>query len=233
MIEYNFDGQVARLTINSPHTDNRFTRQLMLDFIAGIKRAGEQQAEILVIAAKGADFTLGRDQKERLPEVPLRDNLNLILTANEQLRQFPGISIALIQGRALGFGSGISLHSTLSIAAQSAHFGFDEIDHNLAPLIVVAYLPYFIQPRIAEELVLTGRQVAADEARSIGLVTRVVADDQLALAGEELVSSIKGKSAAALRVIRRYTQQLPGYPSATLNRQAVDDLASWVEQGKP
>lgn len=232
MIDYAFNDGVARITLNTPETHNAFTRQLMLDFIAAIGRAHEQQADVLVISATGQDFTLGRDQKERLPDVPLRNNLGLILQANAALRGFPGVSVALIQGRALGFGSGVSLHSTISIAAESAELGFDEIDHNLAPLIVVAYLPWFISPRVAEDLVLSGRRVPADEALRIGLVSRVVKDDQLHSAAEALVQSLR-HSAPAARVIRRYSQQLPGYPSESLSQQAIEQLANWVEQGKP
>ncbi|MDX5628366.1 MULTISPECIES: enoyl-CoA hydratase/isomerase family protein [unclassified Brenneria] len=232
MIDYRFDNRVARLTLNTPQTGNRFTRQLMLDFIAGIRKAAEQKADVLVIDAKGDDFTLGRDQSERLPDVPLRQNLGLILEANAALRNFPGVSIALIQGPALGFGSGLALHSTISLAVQSAQFGFDEIAHNLAPLIVAAYLPYFIPPRAAEELLLTGRRVDAEEALRLGLISRIVADDALQSSADALIESLLHSSAAA-RVIRRYTQRLPGYPSAELSRQAVEDLALWVEQGKP
>ena len=232
MIDYQFNDGVARITLNTPETHNAFTRQLMLDFIAAIRNAHQQQANVLVIAATGEDFTLGRDQKERLSDVPLRANLGLILEANDALRSFPGVSIALIQGKALGFGSGISLHSTLSIAAASAELGFDEIAHNLAPLIVVAYLPYFIAPRVAEELVLSGRRVPAEEALRIGLVSRVVADDQLKAAGEETIRQLQ-QAAPAARVIRRYVQQLPGYPAAELSQQGIEQLASWVEQGKP
>ncbi|MCU5772436.1 enoyl-CoA hydratase/isomerase family protein [Erwiniaceae bacterium BAC15a-03b] len=231
MIEYQFNHGVARITLNSPATGNRFTRQAMLDFIAAIDQAQTAEAAVLVIAAQGADFTFGRDQKERLPDVPLRQNLALILEANAKLRAFSGVSIALVQGHALGFGSGISLHSTISLAAESAHFGFDEIDHNLAPLIVVAYLPHFISPRVAEDLVITGRHVPADEAQRIGLVTRVVPDDALQATAEEIIAKIH-QTPAAVRVIRRYTQHLPGYPSAELSLQAVEDLAFWVEQGK-
>lgn len=232
MIDYAFSDGVARITLNTPETRNAFTRQLMLDFIAAIGRAHEQQADVLVISAAGQDFTLGRDQKERLPDVPLRENLGLILKANDALRSFPGVSVALIQGCALGFGSGISLHSTISIAAESAELGFDEIEHNLAPLIVVAYLPWFIAPRVAEELVLSGRRVPADEALRIGLVSRVVKDEHLHSAGEALVQKLR-QSAPAARLIRRYGQQLPGYPSESLSQQAIEQLAKWVEQGKP
>lgn len=87
--------------------------------------AEQEHAQVLLISAKGGVFTWGRDQKERLPNVPLRDNLGLILQANAALRGFSGVSISLIDGPALGFGSGIALHSSITLATERAEFGFD------------------------------------------------------------------------------------------------------------
>nr|MBL8455971.1 enoyl-CoA hydratase/isomerase family protein [Zoogloeaceae bacterium] len=234
MIEYaQTADHVVRLTLNSPETGNRFTYRIMQDFIAALEKASQSQAAVLLLSAKGPDFTLGRDQKEQLPQVGRRENLGLILQANAALRQFPGVSVSLVNGRALGFGSGLALHSTISIAAHDAALGFDEITHNLAPLVVVAYLPYFIQPRVADELVLTGRTVAADEARRIGLVTRVVQADRLRQAGEELVGQLSGHSAGALRLIRRFSAGNGGYPGPERNQAAVEQLVQWLEAGRP
>jgi len=232
MIHYQLDGRVARLTLNTPETGNHFTRQLLLDFIASLQQAEQDEAQVLLISAKGDVFTWGRDQKERLPNVPLRDNLGLILQANAALRGFSGVSISLIDGPALGFGSGIALHSSIALATERAEFGFDEIDHNLAPLIVVAYLPHLISPRIAEELVLTGRRVPAQEAQQLGIVTRVVSSETLEEEATALIDNVQ-RYPGAVRTIRRYIKALPGYPSAELNQKAVDDLANWVEQGRP
>jgi enoyl-CoA hydratase/carnithine racemase len=234
MIEYEETGNVARITLNRPEAGNRFTYQAMRDFIAAVERASQGGAIVLLIRAQGNDFTLGRDQKEHLPHVSRRENLNLILAANAALRRFPGVSIVLLQGRALGFGSGLALHGAISIAADNAVLGFDEIDHGLAPLVVVAYLSHFIGPRRADELVLTGRAVPAEEARHIGLVTRVVPAAELQQEGEELVAQLIRKSPGALRLIRAFSREnRPGYPDTERGQEAVEQLAQWLEAGRP
>lgn len=233
MIEYKAADGVARITFDTPQTENRFTYQLMLDYIAALEAAAASGANVLVIAATGAHFTLGRDQKEVRPDVPRRDNLGLILKANAALRAFPGVSIALVNGRAMGFGSGVSLHATISLAADDAIFGFDEIRHGLAPLIVEVYLPYFIAPRTALELVATGRDVGAEEAARIGLVSRVVPRAALAAEGEALVALVRANSPAALSLVSAFARDVNGYPDAALGEQAADRLAAWIAAGKP
>lgn len=236
MIDYRHDGAVAHIRLDTPETGNRFTYRLMLDFIAALERAATDGAHVLLIDAAGDDFTFGRDQQEKLEHVSRRESLGLILKANAALQRFPGVSVSLINGHALGFGSGIALHSTISIAAHDAVLGFDEIAHHLAPLVVVAYLPYFIAPRVAEELTLTGRRVPSDEAQRIGLVSRVVPAGQLRQAGEDTVATLTAHAPGALRQIRRFTlagQDRSGYPSAERLQQGVEQLVQWLEAGRP
>lgn len=233
MLLYTKTDDIARITFDSPATSNAITFRMMNDYIAALTAARESRARFLLIDANGADFTLGRDQKEKVPDITREQNLTLILKANAALRAFDGVSIALIQGRALGFGTGISLHSTISIGADDAMLGFDEINHGLAPLVVAAYAPYYIAPRIAQELVITGRPVPAGEARAIGLLSRVVPRAELQQAGLATIGSLSGHLPSALRLLRDYHESEARYPDDAVLANAVQRLARWIEQGKP
>jgi methylglutaconyl-CoA hydratase len=232
MIAYDNDGQVARITFNAPDTGNRVTYRMMTDYIAALDDAHRSGARVLVIGSEGEHFTLGRDQKEKV-EVSKRDNLGLILRANELLRTFPGVSIARVRGRAMGFGSGIAIHASIAVAEESAVFGFDEIKHGLAPLIVVLYLPHFVGRKVATELCLTGRDVSASEAVAIGLINRVVPDGGLDAAEAELLDVLSSYHPGALNLIRRFANEAADYPSAEDGRLAVEQLAAWLDAGKP
>jgi len=235
MIHYQFSDRVARITLDRPEAGNRINYQMMLDLIAAFECAAADKAIVLVLDAKGEDFTWGRDQKEALPkEVSRLDSLGLILRANAALRDFPGISIALVKGHALGFGSGLALHATFSLGADTAVLGFDEIAHGLAPLVVVAYLPHFIGARLATDLVYTGRKLAAEEAAKIGLLTRVVPADRLEADGEALINELLQKPAGALRLIRSFEKGLPTqYPDARISAEAISRLDAWLGAGRP
>ncbi|RKP53749.1 enoyl-CoA hydratase/isomerase family protein [Pararobbsia silviterrae] len=233
MLLYKKTDDLARITFDSPATSNAITFRIMNDYIEALRAAQESRARFLIIDANGSDFTLGRDQKEKVSGVTREQNLTLILQANAALRAFDGVSIALVHGRALGFGSGIALHSTISIGSDDAVLGFDEIHHGLAPLVVAAYAPYFIAPRIAQDLVITGRPVPAAEAREIGLLSRVVPRADLEKAGLETIAHLSGHHPGALRLLRRYHESQATYPGDAVLADAVQQLASWIEQGKP
>lgn len=233
MTNFRIEGDTARFTFDSPDTSNAITVAIMRGFIEALETAQGKGARFLLIDAEGRDFTVGRDQSERNHGLTREQSLSLILRANAALRAFEGVSIALIQGRALGFGSGISLHSTISLAAHDAVFGFDEVSHGLAPLVVAAYAPYYIAPRVAQELEITGRLVSAVEAREIGIVSRVVPVGTLAESGEELLETLRGRHAGAIRFIRRYHESRAAYPGEATLRDAVKQLADWLEAGRP
>lgn len=233
MIRYETTNSVARITLDTPATGNRFTYQLMLDFIAALTSAASSGAAILLLDATGPDFTLGRDQSEKLENVSRKDSLKLILQANSRLKAFPGVSIALIQGRAMGFGSGLALHADISVGSDDAVLGFNEIKHGLAPLVVLTYLSNYVGPKIAKELIYTGRDVPADEAVRLGLLNTAVPAGELKAEGERLVGEFGRFHAGAIRLIHEFTEDLPNITTEDPAVVGIDRLVAWIEAGKP
>lgn len=233
MIRYRTANGVARITLDTPETGNKFTYQLMLDFIAALTCAENSGAAILLLDATGPDFTLGRDQSEKLENVSRRDSLKLILQANSRLQSFPGVSIALIQGHAMGFGSGLALHADISLGSHDAVLGFNEIKHGLAPLVVLTYLSEYVGPKVAKELIYTGRDVSADEAVRLGLLNRVVPAADLKAAGERLIAELGQFHAGAIRLIHDFTEDLPDITTENPAVVGIDRLVAWIEAGKP
>jgi methylglutaconyl-CoA hydratase len=223
-----------RITIDRPpETGNRFDVATMTAFIDALSAAHASGAAVLAIDATGPDFSLGRDQSERVPGLSRRDSLSMILQANGLLGSFPGVKVGLVQGRALGFGSGIALHCDITIAADDAVLGFDEIAHGLAPLVVVEYLVGHVGPKIALELVATGRPVPAAEALALRMVNRVVPAAELESAGDALVAGLTAADSGALRLIGRYAAALAAGELEDPRPDAVEWLAAWIDEGKP
>jgi methylglutaconyl-CoA hydratase len=233
VIRYETKANVAAITLDTPENANKFTYQLMNDFIDSLTTAAASGAIVLVLQATGKDFTLGRDQNEQLANISRRDSLRLILKANDALQQFPGVSIALIQGRCMGFGTGLSLRSNISIGTHDSILGFDEIKHGFAPLVVQTYLSNYVGPKTANELVVTGRDVPAEEAVRLGLLTKVVPRDRLAEEGKKLAAELTTLSSGALRLIHRFGEELSRFRGDNAGELAIERLAQWIEAGRP
>jgi enoyl-CoA hydratase/carnithine racemase len=85
------------------------------------------------------------------------------------------------------------------VAADDAQFGAPEVNVGLWPYMVTVPLLRVMQPRLAFELMATGRRMAADEAAAIGIVNRVVPVDQLDAAVDELAATLASKSPLVMR----------------------------------
>lgn len=226
LIDSRQEGRVAYVTLNRPQASNLVTYAMSVQ-LADALRAATADSDVLVVAANGDDFTLGRDQSERPAGVSPADGLAKILEVNALLREYAGISVALVRGRALGFGSGLVLHCDVAVAGTSAIFGFDEIRHGFPPLIVQAYLTRYVPVKVALDLVLTGRMLTAAEARDAGIVARVVADGEVASTGAELVAQLAASDASALSRAKRFFTEIDAVAPDDRPAYGMQELVAW------
>ncbi|MDX6221798.1 MAG: hypothetical protein QOD91_852, partial [Frankiales bacterium] len=94
---------------------------------------------------------------------------------------------------------GVILGADIVVAAQSAAFGLPEIDRGLWPFMVSVLLAQHVSPKVAMDLMLTGRRFDAAEALSIGLLSRVVPDGALDDQVEALVATLAAAAPLAVR----------------------------------
>jgi len=111
-------------------------------------------------------------------------------------------TIARVRGYALAGGFGLCLACDLVVAADDAQFGTPEINVGLWPFMITVPLVRSMAPKIALELMMTGRRVDAQEAQRIGFVTRVVAVDELDAAVGELAATLAAKSPSIMKLGR-------------------------------
>src|SRR5262249_9517695 len=97
----------------------------------------------------------------------------------ETVHRMPQSVISRVAGFALAGGMGLAVGCDFAIAADNATFGLPEISLGLFPMVVMAPILRLCGPRAAVELALTGVRIDALRARELGLVTRVVALDDL------------------------------------------------------
>ncbi|MCH2173247.1 enoyl-CoA hydratase/isomerase family protein [Myxococcota bacterium] len=182
---------------------DRLTCEQLEQSITRVAR-DESTRVILLRGAGDRAFCAGAD----LREIQNHESID------ESRRHFDGVArvigamqkagppvIARVPGYALAGGCGLAVAADFTIASESARFGLPEIGLGLLPLMVSAPIYRALGSRKALlDLVLTGRQIGAREAEELGLVTRVVADDQLDDEIEALCNHLTSLSPAALRM---------------------------------
>jgi methylglutaconyl-CoA hydratase len=210
------DQGVLTLTLNRPTKRNALNQELIDQLHEALERADlDADVRVVMLGAAGKDFCAGADLDELLASADRSQaeneasalRLGSIFT---RLRELPKPVVAVVHGRAFAGGAGLAIACDLIIAGSGAHLGFPEIQRGFAPAMVMALLRRVVGEKLALDLTLTGRVLSADEARTAGLITRVVADEALEAEAQSIARQLAGSSASALALTKRLAAQLDG-----------------------
>jgi enoyl-CoA hydratase len=200
------EGAIALVTINRPQVLNALNIQT-LDELRRVMLDLKQDAEVRVVILSGAGekaFVAGADIRELAVQRPTEGKEHAIRGQHvfDVIENLGKPVIAAINGFALGGGCELAMACTLRIASASARLGQPEINLGLLPGFAgTQRLSRLIGKGAALDLLLTGRQVAADEAHALGLVNRVVAPDQLMAEARKTAGELAAKAPIAVQYI--------------------------------
>ena len=178
LVEYVSGGRVALVTFNRPHADNAISTELAASLIEVLETiAARVSVRVAVLAGAGERaFSIGgdlRQRKEMTKEGWLRQRqvFDRVLYTLRQLRK---PVIAAVHGMAYGGGCEIALSTDFIIASEDALFGQPEAAVGLSagggsPV----FLPRFLPPGKAMQMLMTGEPITAQEAYRLGMVNEV------------------------------------------------------------
>ncbi|HET8576903.1 MAG TPA: enoyl-CoA hydratase-related protein [Methylomirabilota bacterium] len=196
------DGAVLRIMLARPPL-NILTIEMMDELNAALETAiARPRLKAVVLGAEGKAFSAGvaieDHQGERVK--PMLDSFHRIF---RQLHGLDCVTLAAVQGAALGGGAELATFCDVVIAADTATLGQPEIKVGVFPPIAVLHYPVRVGPQRALRLLLTGEVIGAAEAERIGLVDRVVPADKLAETVEAELGRYTAQSAVVLRLTKR------------------------------
>ena len=212
----NRDGARVTLTLNRPEARNALSRELVGAFRAAlVDLAGDASIRVLIITATtdSNSFCAGADLVERttLSAEERLEHLHGIAGLCEDLAAFPSPVIAAIRGFALAGGTEVALACDIRIAAEGSVFGLPEALVGIIPGAGgVTRLPKLVGPGLAREIMFTGRRISAAEAKSIGLIERLVPDSELEYTVDEIAIQIEAGAPLAIRAIKRALRAADG-----------------------
>lgn len=167
------DGAVLTVRLNAP--DGNLMTMAMCDALADTLMSPPAGVHILVLEAVGESFCLGRERTAATPD-DLPGEVRRLVAVNEALASTPLVTVARVQGDAAGFGVGLAALADVAVATADAGFSFPEVRINLAPALVLAWLPRVTGRRAAFWLTASGEAVSGAEAVRLSLVNEVVPD---------------------------------------------------------
>ena len=197
-------GDVLTFTLDNPAEGNRVTGS-MLDAMLNVLRseAINPSARTLVIRANGDVFCTGRERAGR-DVTSIRQESARILEFKRALRTTSLISIAAVQGDAMGFGFGLAIVCDFAVVAENAALGFPEMRSGLAPAAIMSYLGDYTLPRFAFPMVLFGDSIDPHRALQFGLISQVTTAEHLNDDINSLVQRILALDPTAARKCKEF-----------------------------
>lgn len=229
------DGHVATVTLNRPEARNALSGEMLVRmYEAWVEIDENPDIRVAIVTGAGGHFCAGADLKAMAAGHP-DDEWTPRFAADPDLhwkallRHFQPRKplVAAVEGIAVAGGTEILQALDLRVAAHSAVFGVAEVRHGLFPVggstvRLRRQIPY----TVAAELLLTGRQMSATEAKEVGLVGHVVPDGQALTRARELADQIAANGPLAVQAV---LASLRG--SANLHEEEA--LARELELGWP
>src|SRR5438045_5269832 len=184
--------QSTILTLNRPELRNALTIELLNELIAAIKVASDEPHErVLILRGAGAAFCTGLDLKEAADPRKAQITADLVAKTLITLGQTRLITIAVVHGAAVAGGAGIMSACDFVVAAEGTKIGYPEVRRGLVAGLVMTFLRRQVGERHVRELLLGSERIGADRAKEIGLVNRVVANDDLMTEAQKFAQSVR------------------------------------------
>ena len=248
------DG-IAHLNLNAPEKLNALS-EAMLDALQGHFDAlqGDRSVRAVIISGSGKAFCAGHDLKEMTAGRQAEDGgkayfkhlFDKCARMMASIPKMPQPVIAQVHGIATAAGCQLVASCDLAVAGQGTQFGVNGVNIGLFCSTPMVALSRNIPRKQAFEMLTTGQFIDADRARSLGLVNRVVAPDELAAETRALADTVAGKLAVAVKIGKEafYNQlQMPveaAYAYAgdvmvtnMLHRDTEEGISAFLEKRPP
>ena len=201
-VTYTRTGGLARVELDRPPLN--VLDIAMLEELDGVLEllGGDPAVKVVALAGAGKAFCAGADVADHA-----QDRVERMLAAfHGAIRRLVALEIptvAVVHGAALGGGAELALACDIVLARSDLRLGQPEIRLGVFPPVAAALLPRLVGRQRALDLVLSGRELGAEEARAMGLVSHVYASDSFQVKTEGYLRHLAQLSGSSLKLAKR------------------------------
>jgi len=217
------------ITISRPDAGNMITDPMLLDLAALIREAGEDGGvHAVVLRGAGGTFCHGRERGPA-PGGPARNAhdahqrmFKRILDVYAAFRACPVPVVAVVKGKALGFGCALVAGADVALASREATFALPEMLHGTPPTLAISALAK-VAPKTIADLVYSAEEFDAGHALASGLVSRIFAPAELDAALQRLLERLGSFDRIDIATVKRFIATGPSVPP-----DIMSDLAGYT-----
>jgi methylglutaconyl-CoA hydratase len=201
--------QITVITLNRPERRNALTVELLTELCAAIKVASDEpQKRVVILCGAGAAFCTGLDLKEAADQTKAHATAEMVANTLIAISQTHLVTIAAVHGAAVAGGAGIMSACDFVVAAERTKIGYPEVRRGLVAGLVMTFLRRQAGERNMRELLLGSELIDAERAKEIGLVNRVVAQNDLMTEALKFAGSVLQGAPGAVTQTKRLIEEL-------------------------
>jgi methylglutaconyl-CoA hydratase len=211
MVVSKIENRVGYLTLNTPENRNALGPEMVNILSAAIVELQENETVRAIVPAfcSGADLNYLSKIKNYSYEENLADSQNL-RNLFDLIHNGPLLFISEVNGPAIAGGCGLASICDFSFASPESSFGYTEARIGFVPALVMVYLQNRVSGKDLREILLTSKIMTAHEALEIGLINKVVPQNELrdyvTMFTQNLIQTVSGSSVKRIKAMLR---QLP------------------------
>jgi enoyl-CoA hydratase len=199
------DDGVATVTLNAPDNRNALTNELLGELTAAFESARDDERVRCVVLTSSHEkvFSAGASLDQFAADVPLVHKHFGTERFPRLFRTILGLgkpTICAANGHVLAGSLGVALCCDLIVAKETATFGTPEINVGVFPFMIMALIYRNVSRKKTNELLLLGERVSAEEALAIGIVNRVVTENEFEAAVDGWATKLAAKSPVAMKL---------------------------------
>lgn len=207
------DGPILHITLNQPDRGNAVSDEMVAE-LTRIVDGAAKESSIVVLRGAGNDFCVGRAVMGATPKkdpdaLERRGFSDVVFDCYGAMRNCRVPIIAVVQGRALGFGCAIAAACDITLAGDKSKFQVPEMAHNILPTMVMSSFVDRVPRKAMSYLVYSTKEISPERALSFGIVSDVVPAAELEKEVETLCQAILKAPKPAIFGVKEYVKTAP------------------------
>ncbi|NHI92190.1 MAG: enoyl-CoA hydratase/isomerase family protein [Candidatus Lokiarchaeota archaeon] len=168
-------NKIGIITFNRPDVLNCFNIHTLRFFNNMLNELNDnEKLKVIIVTGKGRAFSTGNDLKGKLSPEEAFEFTKIGRSMCLKILNLPAITIAAVNGFALGGGFEIAMSTDFRIASENAVFGLPEVSIGLLPIWSgLTILPRLIGIQAAKEIIITGKKIDVEKAKNLGLINEI------------------------------------------------------------
>ncbi|MGC1237198.1 MAG: enoyl-CoA hydratase-related protein [Acidimicrobiales bacterium] len=220
LIDVSLSDHVMTISLNDEVRRNALSDELVTELVEAIDAAdANEDVRVVVVTNRGSVFSAGANLRERSSTIAPTVTLSDLFV---RVRNSPKIFVGRISGHCVAGGVGLAAVLDISVAIDTATFGFSEVRVGVAPAIIsVVCLPK-MRFAAAQSAFLRGHRFGAGEAANAGLITMSVPVEELDRTVHDIVNDLLAGEPHALAATKELLHTVPSL--------SLEDAFAWTSK---